>query len=64
MRGERTGPAYFKVGHAVRYRAADVRVWIEAMGRSSSGSGLFQVDVSYIRRSNHRVLFDCNVMRG
>lgn len=29
MRSRREGPAYLKIGRSVRYRAADVRAWIE-----------------------------------
>lgn len=32
MRAKRIGPAYMKVGNSVRYRAADVRAWMEAGG--------------------------------
>jgi predicted DNA-binding transcriptional regulator AlpA len=29
-RAKRQGPAFLKIGHNVRYRADDVRVWMEA----------------------------------
>lgn len=29
-RAKRQGPPFLKVGHSVRYRADDVRVWMEA----------------------------------
>ena len=29
-RAKRQGPLFLKVGHSVRYRADDVRVWMEA----------------------------------
>ena len=29
MRALRKGPPYFKVGRRVRYRASDIRAWIE-----------------------------------
>lgn len=32
MRAKRIGPAYMKVGNSVRYRASDVRAWMEAGG--------------------------------
>jgi len=32
MRAKRTGPKYMKVGTSVRYRAADVRAWMDAGG--------------------------------
>lgn len=32
LRSRRQGPRYFKVGNSVRYRAADVRAWIEMEG--------------------------------
>lgn len=35
MRYKRTGPPYFKVGPKVRYRADDVRAWVERGGRVS-----------------------------
>ncbi|MGH6855175.1 MAG: helix-turn-helix transcriptional regulator [Aestuariivirga sp.] len=31
-RSKRIGPPFLKVGKSVRYRAADVRAWIEARG--------------------------------
>lgn len=31
-RAKRLGPPFLKVGHSVRYRAADVRAWVEAGG--------------------------------
>lgn len=31
-RAKRVGPPFLKVGHSVRYRAADVRAWVEAGG--------------------------------
>jgi predicted DNA-binding transcriptional regulator AlpA len=33
MRSRREGPPYLKVGSSVRYRAADVRQWIENEGQ-------------------------------
>lgn len=32
MRAKRLGPPYMKVGNSVRYRAADVRAWMDAGG--------------------------------
>jgi predicted DNA-binding transcriptional regulator AlpA len=32
FRSKRQGPLYLKVGHNVRYRADDVRAWVEAGG--------------------------------
>lgn len=32
MRAKRVGPPYMKVGNSVRYRAADVRAWMDAGG--------------------------------
>ncbi len=32
FRGVRKGPPYYRVGGRVRYKAADVRAWIEANG--------------------------------
>ncbi|MEM0989537.1 MAG: helix-turn-helix domain-containing protein [Pseudomonadota bacterium] len=29
-RAKRTGPPFLKVGHSVRYRADDVRAWVES----------------------------------
>lgn len=34
MRAKRIGPPYLKVGNSVRYRAADVRAWMEAGGEA------------------------------
>ena len=32
MRAKRLGPPYMKVGNSVRYRAAEVRAWMDAGG--------------------------------
>lgn len=32
MRAKRLGPPYMKIGTSVRYRAADVRAWMDAGG--------------------------------
>lgn len=31
-RAKRVGPPFLKVGHSIRYRAEDVRSWVEAGG--------------------------------
>jgi predicted DNA-binding transcriptional regulator AlpA len=30
LRSRRTGPRFFRVGRSIRYRADDVRAWVEA----------------------------------
>jgi predicted DNA-binding transcriptional regulator AlpA len=36
MRGEGTGPAYFKIGRSVKYRWGDVEEWLERQRRQST----------------------------
>jgi len=45
MRAKGTGPAFVKVGQAVRYMWPDVREWLQANTRMSTGQARSLADV-------------------